>query len=106
MNKPGTTGLKQIRLDPEKLMDRESMAHFMEENLELPEWFGGNLDALADVLSEVTRETVFEVEIGTASQFDMEEYPGKVLLVVARAARENPHLHLYLTDSSWPLPAV
>ena len=93
--------LKQVRLDPGKLCDKETMAAYMKQEMELPEWFGGNLDALADVLSEITQETVFEVEVSTMGDFTSGEYPGRVLKVISGAAKENPHLHLYLTDSDW-----
>ena len=73
----------------------------MKQTMELPEWFGGNLDALSDVLSEVTDETVFEVELGARGEFAKDGYPRKVLKVVVRAVKENPHLHLYLTDPDW-----
>lgn len=95
------TLLKQIRLDPELLCDRDAMASFMKRELDLPVWFGGNLDALSDVLSEVTEETVFEVDIRSVEVFSAEGYPGRVLKVISDAAKENPHLHLYLTDPDW-----
>ena len=95
------TGLKQIRLDPEQLADKEAMTAFMERELDLPEWFGGNLDALSDVLSEVSDETVFVVEVGSVGAFTADGYPKKVIRVISAAAKENPHLHLYLTDSDW-----
>ncbi len=92
------TGLKQICLHPIKIKDKETMAASMNEVLDLPDYFGGNLDALADVLSEISRETVFEVEISDIDLFSKEEYAIKVLKVISRACEENPHLHLYLTD--------
>lgn len=101
MSNPNSTGLKQIRLDPALLRDKECMTQFMKQHMSLPEWFGGNLDALSDVLGEVSEETVFEVEVEMIRQFREDGYPKKVLLVISRAARENPHLHLYLTDSTW-----
>ncbi len=91
-------GLQQICLHPHKIKDKEAMAASMKEALDLPDYFGGNLDALADVLSEIARETVFEVEISDIDLFSREEYAKKVLKVISRACEENPHLHLYLTD--------
>ncbi len=90
--------LKRVALDPVYLCDKESMAAFMKEHLVLPEYFGGNLDALSDVLSEICEETVFEVKVDDLVHFLPEEYPGRVLKVISHAAEENPHLHVYLTD--------
>ena len=88
--------LKQVRLDPEVLSDRESMALYMKRERELTEWFGGNLDALADVLSEISVETAFVVEAGSLPAFYAEGRPKMVLKVISRAVQENPHLHLYI----------
>ncbi len=92
------TFMKQVRLVPKQLTDKKSMADTMRSSIELPEWFGGNLDALADVLSEISEEVVFEVEIGDLDHFAQDGYPKKVLEVICAAAQENPHLHVYLTD--------
>lgn len=96
------TGLRQIRLDPERLKDKESLAQYMKDALELPDSFSGNLDALSDYLSEVTQETVFEVESGAFYLFGQEPWKNRLLQMVSRSAQDNPHLHLYLTDNDWP----
>ncbi len=90
--------LKIIRLMPEELTDKESMTAFMRLHLELPEWFGGNLDALSDVLGEVSQETVFEVDISRIGSFAKDGYQMKVLKVICRVCEDNPHVHVYLTD--------
>lgn len=92
------TELRQIRLDSDTLSDRERMAFVMKRELDLPESFNGNLDALADLLSEVTEETVFEVETGTLDRSGTDERLNRTLQMLSRVTRENPHLHLYLTD--------
>ncbi len=99
----GKVARKQIYLCPQRLTDKQAMSSFMKEHLDLPEYFGGNLDALSDVLSEVVQEVVFEADLSDADLFK-EEYPGKVLRVISRACEENPHLHLFLTDKGYGLP--
>ena len=89
------TILRLVRLDPEVLFDKESIALYLKKELDLPAWFGGNLDALADVLSEISEETAFVVEITSLPAFYAEGRPKKALKVISRAAQENPHLHLY-----------
>ena len=90
--------MKRVVLTAEKIGNKESMAAFMKAALDLPEYFGGNLDALADLLSEVTRETVFEVPAEMFRRIPEDGYAAKTLRVLNAAASENPHLHLYLTD--------
>ena len=97
----GSSFLKRVVLDPENLRDKESMSLYMKKAMDLPEWFGSNLDALADALSEIADNTVFEVKIADREEFAEDGYPKKVLKVISRAVSENPHLCLYLTDPGW-----
>ena len=90
------TILRQVRLVPDMLADKETMAWYLKKELDLPEWFGGNLDALADVLSEISEETAFVAEAAALPAFYEEGRPKMVLKVISRAVQENPHLHLYI----------
>lgn len=87
--------LRQVLLDPVALADKESMALYLKKELDFPEWFGGNLDALSDVLSEISEETAFVVEAGALPAFYAEGRPKTALKVISLAVQENPHLHLY-----------
>ena len=90
--------IRRIVLTSEKIGSREAMAAFMKKELELPEYFGGNLDALSDLLSEVCVETVFEVEERELMDMPEDCYAAKTLRVLGIAAAENSHIHLYLTS--------
>jgi RNAse (barnase) inhibitor barstar len=90
--------IKRVVLTEEKMKDKESMASFMRGALDLPDYFGGNLDALADLLSEIREETVFEVEECELERIPEGGYAAKTLHVLCMAADDNPHLHLYLTS--------
>lgn len=90
--------LRRVVLTAQKISDRSSMAAFMKEELDLPEYFGGNLDALSDLLSEISQETVFELEESELELMPPEGYALKTVKVLNRAADENPHIHLYLTS--------
>ena len=90
--------IRRIILTADAVRDKESMASFMKEQLDLPDYFGGNLDALSDLLSEVSQETVFEVEETEALRMPEDGYAARTLRVLERAADENPRIHLYLTN--------
>ena len=90
--------IRRVVLTGDNIGSRESMASFMKEALQLPDYFGGNLDALSDLLSEVTEETVFEIEDSELARMPEDGYAAKTLKVLAMACDENPHIHLYLTD--------
>ena len=90
--------MKRIILTAEKIADRETMASYMKDALELPDYFGCNLDALSDLLSEVNAEMVFEVEESELERMPEGGYASRCMQVIGRAAEENPHVHLYLTS--------
>ena len=81
---------RTIRLDGSRITNRKDMAVYMKEIFSFPETFGGNLDALHDVLAECANgtEIVFENSTQTAPGMQgdvealrwmcsetMEEYP-------------------------------
>lgn len=60
------------------------------ELLDLPEYYGGNLDALADCLSEVHQPTCLVLENAQALEDHLGDYAQRFLRVLEQAARENP----------------
>ena len=51
-----------VLLDGEQIRDREQLHSVLAERLDLPAWYGANLDALYDCLTDIrddTRLTVF-----------------------------------------------
>jgi RNAse (barnase) inhibitor barstar len=57
-----------------------------------------NLDALFDSLSEVTADTDLILTPHAVRAVCRNEFAYKVLLVLGKAAEENPHLHLLFRD--------
>ena len=79
-----------IRLDADRIKDKESMAAYMDEIFCFPEYFGRNLDALADLLSEVEMETVIEIDHLNLAKICLYDYSYRTLKVLVNAAEENP----------------
>lgn len=73
--------------------DRDQLHSVLQEKLQLPEWYGRNLDALYDVLTSVEEETEL-VLIGWPD----EGYAAKVRRVILDAVWENEHLKLKSID--------
>lgn len=86
--------METIRLDAARLCSRAEAMELLGRTLGLPEWWGRNLDALHDCLTELGRPVRLELCGWTA----MEETGfGKRLLRVLRdAALENSFLELAL----------
>ena len=84
--------METIRLDGARLGDREEAMELLSQVLALPEWWGRNLDALYDCLTDLGRPVRLEV----FCRETMVETPfGRRLLRVLRdAAEELPWLEL------------
>lgn len=48
-------------IDGSKFDSRESLHEYISDKLEFPDWYGNNLDALYDCLSDVNEETEIEM---------------------------------------------
>ena len=77
----------RVILDAGKMENREDTFAYLTEQFQLPEYFGNNLDALYDCLTELT-DTVVVIE----NEDQAGEWYKKVERVLADACRENPGL--------------
>ena len=85
----------KLILDGNAIKDKESLHRHMEKTLDFPEWYGGNLDALYDCLTELMEEVDVEILHWEAMEESLGEYAGKVLRVLRDAAEVN--LNILLT---------
>lgn len=78
-----------IVIDGSAIRDRESMHTLLAQRLSLPDWYGKNLDALYDCLTDTKDMTVVlrNAESMTAA---LGGYGEAVLRVLRDAAAENP----------------
>lgn len=76
----------RIVLDTACLTERQAAQEYLKETLELPDYYGGNLDALYDCLTEMP-----EIEIYFDGEADS-PYLRRIWRVFRAAARENPNL--------------
>lgn len=84
--------MRRIELDGACLCRREQAMDYLSVCLELPEWWGRNLDALYDCLTELGEPTVLVLTRREA----MRESPfGRMLLrVLEDAAEDDPYLQV------------
>lgn len=82
--------MRRIDLDGACLTRRGQAMKYLNEKLELPEWWGRNLDALYDCLTEPGEPTALVL----ADRATMEGTPFglRLLRVLEDAAEENPFL--------------
>ncbi len=84
--------VKTVNIDCAALRDREAAHAYLAGALSLPEWYGGNLDALYDCLTELGPCRI--VLSGAAALRRAGGYGAKILAVLEDAARDDPDLVL------------
>ena len=84
--------MKRVELIASQLTDKNILHDVLIRELELPEWYGRNLDALHDCLPQL--QDVELVLVG----FPDEGYLARVRRVIVDAAWENNSLTLKIVD--------
>ena len=85
-----------IILNGRAMTDRPSAHSHLAERLELPAWYGRNLDALYDVLTEIGSDTELILEDPAAVVENLGKYGESLLSTMQEAAEENLHLTITL----------
>ena len=81
-------------IDCNQIQTREDLHRMFREVLSFPEWYGNNLDALYDCLTEISGK-VRLLDWNTA-ETRLGAYGAKAKKVIATAALHNTNLDLYL----------
>ena len=80
-------------LDGDLITDKETLHSILASSLQFPDWYGRNLDALYDCLSDMQEET----EIHILHQESLENHLGRyaqiLWKVMHKVCQENPHIH-------------
>lgn len=85
-----------VILNGKAMTDRPTAHSHLTERLELPAWYGRNLDALYDVLTGIGEDTELILENPTAVIENLGKYGEALLSTMQEAADENPHLIITL----------
>ena len=85
--------MKRVELLASQLTDKEVLHDTLARELALPDWYGRNLDALHDCLTELPP---CRVELkNPAALYEEGSYGARILQTLQDAARENPGLELF-----------
>lgn len=83
--------MKQIALDGAAL-NRTTLHDLLSQELTFPEWYGRNLDALYDCLTDLCEET--ELVLQNWDSWEDLRYADRLLRVFRDVAEENEKLHI------------
>ena len=82
-------------LDPKRMKSKRKMHQYMDELFSFADPLDAvNLDALNDSLSEVCEEIELVVTAASLNAICADDFAYTLLLVLTRAAEENPHIHV------------
>ena len=81
-------------LDGDAISTREELHAALARELALPDWYGGNLDALYDCLTDLGEETVLRVVHREALEENLGPTARGLMRVLADAEAENPWLRV------------
>ena len=85
-----------VHLNGAAMTDRAAAHTHLAQALELPEYYGRNLDALYDLLLEIAGEREIVLHDPAAVAEQLGKYGEALLSTLQEAAEENPHLTITL----------
>ena len=85
-----------IILNGKAMTDRPTAHSHLAEQLDLPTYYGRNLDALYDVLTDIGEDTQIILEDPAAVIENLGKYGEALLSTMQEAAESNPHLIITL----------
>ena len=85
-----------VILEGSRMIDRVAVHNHLGERLQLPSYYGRNLDALYDVLTELGEETTIILRDPALVAEQLGKYGEALLNAMKEAAEENPKLSITL----------
>ncbi|MBM6616034.1 barstar family protein [Desemzia sp. RIT804] len=91
---------KRIILDGQEMINKKRLHDYLKEQLDLPNYYGRNLDALKDCLTtDFTPQTIEIIDAGFIEEH-LGRYGKSLLRVFLDAAKENDHLEVHIKNDS------
>ena len=88
--------MQTVTVDCAPLQTADAFHEALAGALEFPDYYGKNLDALFDCLTDIRREQELVLLNWHAFSYTMKDYAEKALYVFRCACDENPHLTVTL----------
>lgn len=85
--------MRKCVLDGNVILNREILHDMLAVQLDLPDWYGRNLDALYDCLGDIQEDTVVLIFNEDMLRDHLEKYAGALIRTLDDAADENERFH-------------
>lgn len=89
-----------VILDGNLILDREMLHDVLSEELHLPEWYGRNLDALYDCLTDVREETMITLRNRDALEEHLGSYGHRLMRLLEDVTLDNPNVWLATSEDA------
>ena len=86
--------MKKIEINCEAITDRASFHTVLAEALSLPQWYGRNLDALHDCLTDFCEVTYVCLTNWEMAEAALGSYGKAARRVMEQADLDNPNIHI------------
>ena len=93
--------MKEIIIDGEKIHTKEDLHDAFGKALDFPHWYGRNLDALHDCLTDIREDVMIRIVDCHALNEHLPLYGRVTVRVVRQACRDNPHLTCAVDFEDW-----
>ena len=90
--------MKEMTLDVSNLADRGEFHALLKEALEFPQWYGENLDALYDCLTDLSEDIEVTFTGWEALTRQLGSYADRAKTAMGYAQRRNPHFKASFLD--------
>lgn len=88
--------MKTVTICLEKYKTPEELHADISKMLKFPAYYGANLDALFDCLTEICEPVILKIPQVMTEKYQLGDYGKKLVCVIEHAATENPNIQLEL----------
>jgi len=89
--------MKHCVIDGKQIENREMLHQTLKEALDFPEWYGNNLDAMYDLLTDMQEEVTIELRDQEQLEAHLGAYAKAFLRALKDAASEQKMIHIIET---------
>ena len=86
--------MKKVTIDGNLIKTKEELHEAFSSQLAFPEWYGKNLDALHDCLTDINEETVIEILSFTLLEETLGKYCQSLIKALNASSKNNPNLKI------------